>query len=64
MGEGLLSVQRMLCTFDVMSQSSLDSMFDIGFFGVIREQSMFSHFHPIKGHRLTGISEFGPEYDL
>ena len=46
MGEGLLSVQRMLCAFDVLSQSSLESMFDIGLFEDSSAQSTTPLFSP------------------
>ena len=49
MGEGLLSVQRMLCAFDVPSQSNLDSLFDIGLFRDSFRQSAIPNFSPNKG---------------
>ena len=57
MGEGLLSVQRMLCAFDVPLQSNPDSLFDIGFFKDFSKQSTIPHFSPNKGIAIDGDLE-------
>ena len=57
MGEGLLSVQRMLRAFNVPIQSNLGSLSSIGFFGDICKQLTIPYFSPNQGSTTGGDLE-------